>query len=163
MIIQVLRSLRFSANLSLENIQITGESYNAAISGYDYTGSTFSKIQIRKAQITGAKNYNAAFVGRASGSDIRDIAVIESKVVLSGTDCGGFIGEGKNLNIHHVYSDSIMYTVILTFMWKLIQIIRVEPTAPVLLVTWQERVRYSMYLQREQSRTRLKQSFIISG
>ena len=94
------------ANLSLENIQITGESYNAAISGYDYTGSTFSKIQIRKAQITGAKNYNAAFVGRASGSDIRDIAVIESKVVLSGTDCGGFIGEGKNLNIHHVYSDS---------------------------------------------------------
>lgn len=94
------------ANLSLENIQITGESYNAAISGYDYTGSTFSKIQIRKAQITGAKNYNAVFVGRASGSDISDIAVIESKVVLSGTDCGGFIGEGKNMNIHHVYSDS---------------------------------------------------------
>lgn len=93
-------------NLNLENIQISGESYNAAISGYDYTGSTFSKIQIRKAQISGTKNYNAAFVGRASGSDISDVAVIGSKVTLSGTDCGGFIGEGKNLNIHHVYSDS---------------------------------------------------------
>ena len=93
-------------NLNLENIQISGESYNAAISGYDYTGSTFSKIQIRKAQITGTKNYNAIFVGRASGSDISDVAVIGSKVTLSGTDCGGFIGEGKNLNIHHVYSDS---------------------------------------------------------
>lgn len=93
-------------NLNLENIQISGESYNSAISGYDYTGSTFSKIQIRKAQITGTKNYNAIFVGRASGSDISNVAVIGSKVTLSGTDCGGFIGEGKNLNIHHVYSDS---------------------------------------------------------
>ena len=57
-------------------------------------------------RITGTKNYNATFVGRASGSDISNVAVIESKVTLSGTDCGGFIGEGKNLNIHHVYSDS---------------------------------------------------------
>ena len=80
------------ANLSLENIQITGESYNAAISGYDYTGSTFSKIQIRKAQITGAKNYNAAFVGRASGSDIRDIAVIERRHSSGDGACGSDAG-----------------------------------------------------------------------
>ena len=93
-------------NLNLENITISGTSYNGAITGYDYTGSVFNKIQIRNAKITGTKNYNAVFAGRASGSKISNIAVIESNVTLSGTDNGGFIGAGKNLAIRQVYSDA---------------------------------------------------------
>lgn len=93
-------------NLNMADIKVSGVSYNAAVTGYDYTSSTFSKIQIRNAQITGTKNYNAVLAGRASGSQIQDVAVIESKVTLSGTDCGGFIGEGKNVAISHVYSDA---------------------------------------------------------
>ena len=87
------------ARLSLEDIKVSGKSYNAAVVGYDYTGSNFSQIQIRNAQIQGTGNYNAVFAGRASGSEISEIAVIDSKVTLSGTDCGGFIGAGKSLNI----------------------------------------------------------------
>lgn len=44
----------------------------------------------------------------ASGSEISEIAVIDSKVTLSGTDCGGFIGAGKSLNIRQVYSGADM-------------------------------------------------------
>lgn len=93
-------------NLNLENITISGISYNGAITGYDYTGSVFNKIQIRNAKITGTQNYNAVFAGRASGSQISNVAVIESNVTLSGTDNGGFIGAGKNLIISQVYSDA---------------------------------------------------------
>ena len=46
--------------------------------------------------------------GRASGSQIQDVSVIGSSVALSGTDCGGFIGEGKNVTISRVYSDADM-------------------------------------------------------
>lgn len=93
-------------NLNLENITISGTSYNGVITGYDYTESVFNKIQIRNAKITGTKNYNAVFAGRASGSQISNVAVIESNVTLSGTDNGGFIGAGKNLIISQVYSDA---------------------------------------------------------
>ena len=95
-------------NLNLADIEVSGVSYNAVVTGYDYTSSVFSKIQIRNAQITGTKNYNAVLAGRASGSQIQDVAVIGSNVTLSGTDCGGFIGEGKNVAISHVYSDADM-------------------------------------------------------
>lgn len=95
-------------SLNLADIKVSGVSYNAVVTGYDYTSSVFSKIQIRNAQITGTKNYNAVLAGRASGSQIQDVAVIGSSVALSGTDCGGFIGEGKNVTISRVYSDADM-------------------------------------------------------
>lgn len=95
-------------SLNLADIKVSGVSYNAVVTGYDYISSVFSKIQIRNAQITGTKNYNAVLAGRASGSQIQDVAVIGSSVALSGTDCGGFIGEGKNVTISRVYSDADM-------------------------------------------------------
>lgn len=95
-------------SLNLADIKVSGVSYNAVVTGYDYTSSVFSKIQIRNAQITGTKNYNAVLAGRASGSQIQDVSVIGSSVALSGTDCGGFIGEGKNVTISRVYSDADM-------------------------------------------------------
>ena len=63
-------------SLNLADIKVSGVSYNAVVTGYDYTSSVFSKIQIRNAQITGTKNYNAVLAGRASGSQIQDVAVI---------------------------------------------------------------------------------------
>lgn len=95
-------------SLNLADIKVSGVSYNAVVTGYDYTSSVFSKIRIRNAQITGTKNYNAVLAGRASGSQIQDVSVIGSSVALSGTDCGGFIGEGKNVTISRVYSDADM-------------------------------------------------------
>lgn len=92
--------------LELEQIVIQGESNNAVVTGYDYTSSIFSEIQIRNAEITGNKYYNAVFAGRASGSQISNVAVLESKVVISGTDSGGFIGSGKNITVDHVFSDA---------------------------------------------------------
>ena len=73
-------------SLNLADIKVSGVSYNAVVTGYDYTSSVFSKIQIRNAQITGTKNYNAVLAGRASGSQIQDVSVIGSSVALSGTD-----------------------------------------------------------------------------
>ena len=67
-------------SLNLADIKVSGVSYNAVVTGYDYTSSVFSKIQIRNAQITGTKNYNAVLAGRASGSQIQDVAVIGSSV-----------------------------------------------------------------------------------
>ena len=98
-------------SLNLADIKVSGVSYNAVVTGYDYTSSVFSKIQIRNAQITGTKNYNAVLAGRASGSQIQDVSVIGSSVALSGTDdknrtqSAGFIGNltGKS-SVEYVFA-----------------------------------------------------------
>ena len=50
--------------------------------------SAMRRLQVRKI-------ITPFLAGRASGSQIQDVSVIGSSVALSGTDCGGFIGEGK--------------------------------------------------------------------
>ena len=58
-------------SLNLADIKVSGVSYNAVVTGYDYTSSVFSKIQIRNAQITGTKNYNAVWQAAHPGRRFR--------------------------------------------------------------------------------------------
>lgn len=98
-------------NINLQNISLSGIGFVAPVTGYDNAGSTFSKIQVRNAEITSRGStsyYSSAFIGRCDSSVIRDISVLDSRVNVEKTECGGFIGSVVKSDISNVYSEAVV-------------------------------------------------------
>lgn len=93
-------------NLELENITVEGQSYTAAVTGRDYVGSVYERIQVRDGKIKASGTNSGVLIGRAVESKISDAAVLGGTAEVRARGTGGFIGIAKNAEIDRVYGSA---------------------------------------------------------
>lgn len=96
-------------NVKFENVRVTGRHRVAVITGLDQSNSTFNRVSVTNAYVSGSGVYVSAFVGRKYGGIVRD-CLIEGEVYGNSTEIAGVIGASHNNGTYENIVANVRFT-----------------------------------------------------
>lgn len=78
-------------NMKFENITLKGTHRTSVVSGTDNANSTFDKITVKNANVTGSGVYVSTFIGRKYGGKITN-CYVQGTLECYTTECAGIVG-----------------------------------------------------------------------